>query len=186
MTKNALIVLYVLALLTVVVGLAVSQALTPAKAQEIDICGYLYQIVVNGFLARDNGVTVVVIYLTPEQIAEFRAQYESQCGPFVDPTSTPTPTDAPTAEPSDAPTNTPEPTRVNTTPGCDMFMPDTIGMVRTVDDTPIFYAPDARANTTYVIPAGQTARLVEQRDEWFAVVWACDVVWVRGIDGLES
>lgn len=186
MTKKVLIVLYVLLLVCIVAVLAFWHATAPAKASDVVLCDYLYQIVVNGFIARDNGETVVVFYLTPEQIAEYRAQYESQCGPFVEPTATPT--DFPTVEPSDVPTNTPEPTRVNAIPGCDMFMPTGIGMVRTVDHAPIFYAPDVRASTAYVIPAGQTARLVEARDEWIAVVWACDIVWLRsgGVYGLES
>lgn len=48
------------------------------------------------------------------------------------------------------------------------------------NDTRIYYAPDARAGTPYVIPGGSTAQQIQvSADGAFQqVVWACDTVWV--------
>lgn len=46
------------------------------------------------------------------------------------------------------------------------------------DARAIHYAPDARAMTPYVIPAGSTAAWVGVDGDYWQIVWACDLVWV--------
>lgn len=46
------------------------------------------------------------------------------------------------------------------------------------DAARIYYAPDSRAATEYVIPAGSTAQAVGTEDGYTQIVWACDTVWV--------
>lgn len=51
--------------------------------------------------------------------------------------------------------------------------------VRFLLDSAIYYAPDGRTGTPWVIPAGNTAQRIGEEGSFMQIVWACQVVWVR-------
>ncbi len=162
----AFLSLILIALALVLIGARRSDAQTAVD------CDRLAQQIACGCLILDYGETLVIVPVSPEQVAEWRALYSQQCSvPLV--TATPPPVSTP------LPLGTP---LAVFNPGCDAFMPEGIGLVRFVRDTDLLWDHVQIMRTGLQVLAGQTALLVGVRGDYAEIVWACDVLWVALAD----